>query len=235
MNKLICLIALIVGLGWGASSSWAAAPITHAYLTYRFFEHFPKYTPEQQQLFLAGTLFPDIRYLSGNRNQTHYQSMSLTEVLNEPSPFMAGVKFHSYVDIVRETFVIDQGIYYYLGNFPKDHIYTLVKLLEDEILYNKANWTPVLTAIKEVHPEQQMWGFTKENIELWHNMLRMVFMNSPANLLSLLTLSHKGILDVSPEETALWNQSFKSLANDTYIQNYVWKLTQLFERLFSTS
>lgn len=234
MNRITRLLVLCLYIFWGPLS--AAAPITHAYLSYRFFDYIPKYTNEQQQAFLNGTLFPDIRYLGdATRSQTHYNAMSFVEVLTESSPFMAGVKFHSYVDIVRENFVRNYGVYHYLSNFPKDHLYTLVKLLEDQILFKKGNWEPVLAVIKEVRPEELLWGFSKEKVELWHNMLRTVFMNPPANILSLLALSHKGLLDVSPEETAIWNQSFQSLVEDPYIQNYVLQLTQLFDKLFYTA
>lgn len=67
---------------------------------------------EGTEAFLVGTLFPDIRYITHfPREKTHFNVNSLKEVGETSSPFDAGMKFHAWVDRVREEFVISSGIY----------------------------------------------------------------------------------------------------------------------------
>ena len=90
---VIALIFLVLGL-----PLHAAGPITHAFLAELFFKQFPKYDSEEQKAFRLGTLFPDVRYLGTiPREETHFPEMTLEEVLEETNPFLAGMKFHSYV------------------------------------------------------------------------------------------------------------------------------------------
>ncbi len=86
-----------------------AAPITHIVLTQKIFDKY--FRRLDHQLFFIGTLLPDIRYLGViDRKETHYKNLSIKDLNGEKS-FLAGLKFHSILDEVREKFIIENDIY----------------------------------------------------------------------------------------------------------------------------
>ena len=85
----------------------SALPVTHVYFTKMYFKYYPKYSAEEQKLFLIGTVFPDIRYMGDcDRGDTHWDTISLKEVLEETDPFIAGMKFHSLRGELDSFFVV---------------------------------------------------------------------------------------------------------------------------------
>lgn len=81
-----------------------AAPITHVVLTAKIFDNF--FQDKVKKDFFIGTLFPDIRYLKViDRDQTHFSNLSISDLKTEDS-FLAGMKFHSMIDVVREKFIL---------------------------------------------------------------------------------------------------------------------------------
>ncbi len=78
------------------------APFFHLALTEKLLaRHF---TDMAQDPFVAGTLFPDIRYLRvAERDQLHPEINSISEI-NPNDPFLAGMQFHSLVDSVKQRF-----------------------------------------------------------------------------------------------------------------------------------
>lgn len=214
----------------------AAAPITHAYLTERFFVYFPQYTEEERNAFMLGTLFPDIQYLGEvQRSHTHMET-SLDEILNEPSPFMAGVKFHSYVDIVREDFVVHWGAYDQLAALVEPQstkcLCTMLKFIEDEYTFYMADWDPWRDQILNIHPEEYNWGISPKTIRKWHNILFVTFSHPPSSLLFLVGLTGSGFFGLTSAELAYWGKMLRFTAYDESMRIYVSAMLEHFENLF---
>jgi len=156
-----------------------AAEATHVVLTElifnEFFAHFSK--PD----FIVGTLFPDIRYLGViDRTKTHIHDVHLERVVRERDPFLAGLKFHSLIDHVRENFILDQGMYAYCPDFK--YITQSIKLLEDERYYPKIDsWKEKISYLAVPHDAEKRYGILDTAIEKWHLLLREYFSGVPTD------------------------------------------------------
>lgn len=156
-----------------------AAPITHIVLTNKIFDkHF---RDKDKKKFFIGTSFPDIRILKViNREKTHFKNINIGEIKAENS-FLAGLKFHSLLDGIREKFIISKDIY---SLYPKSK-YTAewpLKLLEDEILYNHVdNWSEFIDFLNEILPEETSFGIDEADIKKWHKILQKYFSQKPTN------------------------------------------------------
>lgn len=176
MIKKLIVILILMGL----LSLEAAAPVTHVYLTKRFFKAFPKYTKSEQNAFMVGTLFPDIRYLGeASRETTHFHGLSLHDVLSETDPFMAGVKFHSYVDEVREALLVEAKLYDKVREKVPLHTATFIKIAEDEILYQESYLSDVLVALITMYPQEREFNISDETLSKWHKVLTHYMVASP--------------------------------------------------------
>lgn len=217
-----------------ANPIFSAGPIVHAYLTHRFFEHYPKYDIQEKHAFMVGTLFPDIQYMGeAGRECTHCETrVSLEEVLNEPSPFMAGVKFHCYVDWVREDFVAMQKMYDQLGDLCPEQqqiIFLKLKLMEDEVVFTREDWTEWCRALKENYPEELNFGVTLPTVQKWHNILDVCFTNPPSTLIFLLSISNVSVLNIPSDSIIKWNKGLKPTANSVTVRHFVNALLAHFE------
>lgn len=119
--------------------------------------------------FLVGTSFPDIRYITHfPREQTHFSINNLKEVSESSSLFEAGMKFHAWVDKVREEFVVASGIYEKIAPFAEGQKATLLKLIEEEIIdYDGRKWGTLFGAPLD---EEKRYT-TEEMIQKWHNII----------------------------------------------------------------
>lgn len=220
-----------------AGPLFAAGPITHAYLTDRFFAHFPRYTAEEKKAFMVGTLFPDIQYLGAAvREETHWSGVALVDVLTERSPFLAGVKFHSYVDELRERFVCDKKIYHMLSESKegdKKKLYLKLKLLEDEMIYSMQDWQGYRTALQDILQEERQWEIENRILRKWHTILQACFSNPPSTIFFLLNMTKTNYLHISAEEALQWSKMLKTEVHSRQIRQFVLALLQQFERDFS--
>jgi hypothetical protein len=229
MKNLFLIFLIIVPF-----LSFAAGPIEHAFLSKMLFEKHPKYTCEERHAFIVGTLFPDIRYLGeAARHETHYHEMSLEEVLREPSPFLAGVKFHSYVDIERENFIRSHGIYHKIQFLSPENTCTFLKFLEDEIIYHQSSWHECSLALQTIYPEEYNWGMEEKSLTMWHKMLTALFATSPNQMFSMLHLMGQGVLHISAQEVTEWNHLMKPTAYSDDFQDYMEKLISFFDKKLS--
>jgi len=226
MNKLIISLFFIIAI-----SIDAAFPITHVYLTRMYFKQFPRYTQEEQRLFYIGTLFPDIRYFDKcERSETHFDSVTLKEVLEESNPFIAGMKFHSYVDIVREELVVKENIYDRFKNDP--HYHTHLKAIEDEILSESGQYADISYMLGDILPDELNTGVPDSVIRKWHQALAFLFIASPSKALQVAALSGKGFIDLTPEEIQEWSKTLKKEAQEEDMQLWIKKLAAHFHDLF---
>lgn len=153
-----------------------AAPITHIVLANKVWNK--SLSSFSKKDFLIGTSFPDIRYLKViDRNNTHFKDLFLEDIKNDNS-FMAGVKFHSIVDEVREAYMVSQNIYSY---FPKSkYITQSLKLLEDELLYeNFDEWNNLIKDFNDIPYGQIKIDLDKLYIEKWYSLLQEYFSTKP--------------------------------------------------------
>lgn len=215
----------------------SALPVTHVYFTKMYFKYYPKYSAEEQKLFLIGTVFPDIRYMGDcDRGDTHWDAISLKEVLEEADPFIAGMKFHSYVDIVREDLVVKEGMYPKLKTLvASDNIHTFLKLAEDEYYIHDGSYAEIPNILAEVLPQEIETGIPEKNIRKWHQAIVFLFISNPAQALQFAALSGKTILNITPEQMQIWNKCFKTVVQDELIVSWCKKLSFHFEEEMKTS
>ncbi len=86
-----------------------ATQISHVVLTAKIFDKFFK--DKIRKDFFIGSLFPDIQTLKViGRDKTHFNNLKIDD-LNQDTSFMAGVKFHSILDLIRQNYVREHNIY----------------------------------------------------------------------------------------------------------------------------
>jgi hypothetical protein len=74
-------------------------------------------------------VFPDIRYLKViEREKTHFKKFGIEEIAQEASAFHAGLKYHSLVDTVRESYMQSRGLYKFAPS--SNYMTQAVKCLE---------------------------------------------------------------------------------------------------------
>ena len=213
------------------NSGYCAGPISHAYLSEKFFEYFPNYSQEEQQAFRAGTLFPDIRYLGViSRETTHFASVTLKEILDEESPFLAGMKFHSFVDLKREAFAVQANIY---SLIVVPHKAMFLKLIEDEIIYSKRNWYEWNKALLNINAEEMDWNIDLNALQKWHYYLEICFLIPPSSIISFVKNTNTRVLfkEISEIELSTWNNTLSQLAHSSDMIKYVQNLLNHFDRL----
>lgn len=156
-----------------------ATQITHIATADKLFADL--FTQFNKKEFYIGTVFPDIRFLGDiSRDATHFYDIDLGDVLKEENSFMAGLKFHCLLDLVREDFVEREGIYSLFTT--KARKYTPPKLLEDELFYSKVdNWDEIIGYLDTILPEEESYGVPRQNIEKWHKNLQEYFSQAPSD------------------------------------------------------
>ena len=149
-----------------------AAPITHIVLTEKIFDKFFKERTKKD--FFVGTLFPDIRYLKViDRDKTHYNGLTISDMEDDNS-FLAGVKFHSILDIAREKFIIANDVY---SLCPKSkYIVESLKLLEDEFFYPYIqDYNIYIDYLNDILSTERNYGIAEKDLKRWHSLLRQYF------------------------------------------------------------
>lgn len=207
----------------------SAGPITHAFLTDHYFRLVPVYSEEAKNAFRAGTLFSDV-YLLGktSKEETYFAGSTLQDVLSEPNPFFAGMKFHSLVDDLRENFVMEGNYEELLDHLPVTHKLVYLKFLEDQVIFSsvdKGQWKLVANQISD---EERQFGLDEEALKRWHYLLDLSFSYEPSRLIFLAHLKGNGLLGVSPEEIAEWNKTFEAASKEESVTTYVGNLLKMY-------
>lgn len=145
-----------------------AAPITHILLADKFLQTAPQFSPAT---FIVGTSFPDIRHLGSlSREQTHLGPIDLASIREEPDPFLAGMRFHNYVDIARKAYWEQTTVYKRLPQ--SEHIQKILKLQEDIVLYDRVrDWNHIASYFRNSLAAEQAYGAPDADIQQWHQML----------------------------------------------------------------
>ncbi|MFA6296473.1 MAG: hypothetical protein WC663_03905 [Patescibacteria group bacterium] len=202
-----------------------ASPITHIILTAKIFDNFFK--DRNKKEFFVGTCLPDIRYLKViEREKTHFENIKMNDLKKENS-FLAGLKFHSIVDQVREDFIVKNNTY---KLFPQSRFSLLgLKLAEDRILYNHVqNWQEYIDYFNDILIDEINLGLKKEDIKKWHTMLQQLFSHYP-NKKSIQNFSSK--IFFSNQDIDEFDKIATQLSTDKKIINIIENLYNNFDTL----
>lgn len=145
-----------------------ASQITHIVLSEKLKDDlFSKFNKKE---FILGCIFPDIRYLKViKREETHFKDLSIKDILTETDSFMAGMKYHSLTDEVREKYVLNAGLY---DLFPESKFKTqALKLYEDEILFSFIeSREDLMFYLHEIIPKETH-VVSEEKVKIWHKLI----------------------------------------------------------------
>jgi len=140
--------------------------------------------------------------------------------------------FHSFVDEYRLAFVQKYGIEKHFVNVPRPLRGTLLKLLEDQILYNQYNWTTWRQSLLTIPPEEKEFGIDMQSLTQWHAALSWYFSNTPAVLLTQMGLFEKSILTLNASTVREWSQLVPYYAQKKEMIRYVQDMLKAFDNSF---
>jgi hypothetical protein len=216
-----------------AVQGFAAGPITHIYLADRWVESGATYKNEEMREFIIGNLFPDIRYLGEiSREDTHEEGVTLDDIDNSNSPFLAGKRLHAYVDVFREACVEKWGVYNLVREFSHGHNANFLKLIEDEILYDRIWPEFIIACLDELVEDEVATGVSTDCLLLWHLGLQTYFAQRPSQMLAQLAETGKGLYGMSPQTIAEWSELLPILAQQEELIQYVDDLSLQFNFAF---
>lgn len=235
-RALVCLLCASVAL-----PLVAAAPITHAYLAEQYLERFPYSEPQDRCAFLIGNQFPDIRYLGGiPREATHFAHVTLEEIRNEPSPFIAGMKLHTYVDNQRMAYAAADHIYDYLVTeglldvIPNlTDLITTLKLIEDQLLYTsiaRDSWFETMAAVLDA---ERTFGLPEAQLTRWHQIITVALALPPTTYSPVLL--QKVLINFSTDQLEIMLSVVHTYSDDPRVQAYVSGLAAHFTALFDNA
>lgn len=202
-----------------------AAPITHVVLAVKIFNTF--FQGKVKKDFFIGTLFPDIRYLKViDRDKTHYNNLTLDD-LKEDDSFLAGVKFHSILDVAREKFMVDHDVY---SLCPESkYVFQSLKLLEDQLFYSYIeNWNEYIDYLHKILPSALDFGVAKNDIEKWQSLLQQYFQAPPSEQVVINFALAVGFTNDIAYEI---NKNIITMSTNKKIVNIIKKLYKNFDSL----
>ncbi len=155
-----------------------ASEIAHVVYADRLLRQKP--VAQDQQQFLLGTLFPDIRRVSNvNRSQTHNKYKKLDLDLEGLDDFEKGWKFHVWCDMRRTEILLKKGFYdieevregYYLSHY----------ILEDRLLWDKYNnWETLMNFLNNPPYYQLFEELNRSDWNFWYMILAEYFQAKPS-------------------------------------------------------
>ena len=220
----------------GGERACGAGQVTHFYLADRYLAHKPKnYTEAERRSFMLGTLFPDIRYLAKiAREKTHEKNVTLEDVQQAASPFSAGMKFHSFVDLERIRLVREWKSLDVLLGEVKEHRIAFLKLLEDEILFDQTHFGDIAALFAQVLPEELASGIPPATVERWHHLLMGACMHKPSVLVARAASGGASAFGIPSAILQVWGRQLPLEASKQIMKDYVRKLTNEFQQMFQT-
>ncbi len=153
-------------------------PVTHIALTEKIFDRC--FSGKVRKDFYIGTLFPDIRYLGFiDRSMTHYTDLTMAGIQSEDS-FLAGLKFHSLVDITWRKYHPGNGLYASYSIPPNAGF--VVKMAEDSFFYNYVDdWQAIIKFLDDILQHEKAFGMPVYILRTWHTLLQQYFKKQPGS------------------------------------------------------
>jgi hypothetical protein len=208
----------------------AAAPATHVAFAQLWQSGYPV---EDSHLFIAGTLFPDIRYLGTiPRNKTHEKGLSSKKIRKTASSFKAGMRLHAFLDEKREVFVSNSGILSELKEIPKDMRVFFLKLVEDEIIWDQVDFNHVRQSLGIVF-EEEIAIVDVETVIAWNQSLLRYFEQKPSDYFELLIENNESFIHLEPKTLDQWKTLLPLYARNPKFTRYMDRLTAYLMMHFS--
>ena len=206
----------------GMSRLFGAMPVTHVILAEEWLKRVPMKNIWDRREFILGNLFPDIRYLVGiPRERTHWAGLTAGQILEEPAPFLRGMKVHSFVDEVRASLMEEWGIHELVPELPIKHRATFYKLLEDEVLFDRIDHYEIQEVLLISSTLEDLESIDDQKLWRWHAILDVYFSMRPSQLMRKLAENGKSLWGISPDQLMIWSHWLSFLSTNTQIQNYV--------------
>jgi len=223
----------------------AASQLTHAYLAKKWLVLNNK-SEDYKAAFTRGTLFPDIRYYANvSRELTHEDNVTLQAIAACPDAFIAGKKFHSFVDQARWKVAIQIGsrvekIVKKKAPVLQKHTELLLKFAEDDVIFaNNDQCTEVAGYLGPIDEPMRAINIPDKQLIGWYNLLKawyfsgstmssfykQEFFQQSRNSIPLLS-------KISEEELNTIPGTIQALARDKQVQAHAKKLVRHFDKLF---
>lgn len=218
-------------------SAFAAGQGMHALLAERWMKAQNwNYNSKQKQDLIAGTLFPDIRYLGAlTREETHGPNVTKKDICEKKEePFEAGRRLHVWVDELRENFAERWGIYEKLPKSVYKRRATFLKLLEDEIIWSDLNRLLIIRALDNFEPKEEKFKVEASILKQWQFLLLGYIQVPPAQTLYILSQAGKEFFNVPKEEVAQWSKLIPELKDKDEIRRYVHELLAYLNEKFTS-
>lgn len=200
----------------------AAAPATHIYFAQLWMDLNGIDQLEEQNALIAGTLFPDIRYLGTiSRASTHEKGITTEKIRHSSNMFKAGMRVHAYLDIEREKVVKYTKISSHLSSIPKHLRVLFLKTLEDEILWDNIDCQQAQQALIAVYPEELDEGVSEKTANEWHETMIDYLNQKPSEFLRERALKGKGFLNADRDTIEEWSRLMPVYAKKSVFLNYM--------------
>jgi hypothetical protein len=211
----------------------AAAPVAHVYFAQLWMEINEINDLENQNAFIAGTLFPDIRYLGTiARSQTHEKGITPEKIRKTQNMFHAGMRVHAYLDIEREKVVKKSKISLHFKAIPSELRVLFLKTLEDEILWDRVNCAQVAQALTSIYFEELEAGVTEAVALEWHERMIEYFCEKPSRFLKARAEKGLGFLNADQKTIAEWSLLLPIYAENSDFIHYIADLIQSMNQKF---
>ena len=152
-----------------------SSPVSHFVYANTYLARHPE---RDTAAFLAGSVFPDIRYLGTvTRAATHSPGKVTAEMMrSETDSWKAGTQHHNRVDDAWEAYVKKNAP----DLFSDELSVRALKMLEDEITYPLIpDWLPIRVALRVVPNQEQK--LVEPDISLkWHRLLIKLVVAPPS-------------------------------------------------------
>lgn len=192
-----------------------AGEVGHVVYGARLLEHLKETI--QSSSYWAGTLFPDIRHLGViSRHRTHLEKVTL-ETLAGKNDFQTGMRVHTWIDAMRESFLREKNIKESLPWHP--FVPHALKLAEDEILYNRYHdWNLIQRVLNTVYDDELEYVNDKKHVQRWHTILQNYLHQKPDNASRKEISCAIGLSEASAEEI---NSVVTMLLNNNKTQEFL--------------
>lgn len=209
----------------------AAAPGIHVLFAQAWIEVHRCDNDSDKFAFIAGTLFPDIRYLGTlDRDETHEEHVKLHSIRLADSAFSAGVLLHCYVDEKREAFVKKRKAKRLLKKVPKKERTKFLKVLEDEICWEQVGKEAASLAMQSRYSEESVAGDAA--VCQWHQEMTLYFEQRPSELLKRLAEENRPFIQLSPESVKRWAELLPRYAEDPRLIAYTREMLEFVSKDF---
>lgn len=208
----------------------AAGPVVHARLADIYLAT-TSYDPAGEDAFRLGTLYPDIRYICPiRREDTHEKNVTLQCIRETTDPFIAGMRFHAWVDERRNDFVKEYGIDQAFSTRPLFPTY--LKLIEDQILFSHYLWDQWRVVLMTYHPHEKK-HCSASTLVKWHAILQIAFSLKPEAIIHLHYQSGQRLLNLTQSDLGVWENNFRNDATTDRAHKYVHNLMNHFDSLLA--